>query len=319
MTRVLVVGLPRSGTTWVGRAIGHAPETRAVGEPDNEDNFAFAIKAKRLLGRFPYLEPGASAPAAYEQLWEYAFAGGSRPQGARGMTSKALHWAAKSHTSVHRSESWNVARRLALRASVGLATPGKPSRSKHVVVKSVFVPLALGWVCERWKPRLVVVTRSALNTVGSWRTLGWPRPLLGHPLLADRAGSEHKVFERLLGGRRIPSAPTPEDDLRRLTWELCALHLVILATQARCQDSLVVQHESLCLNPLEQFRALLAELGLEWGEEVGEYLRSSNQQGEGTYDTRRIAADEADRWARRLSESESDTIRGVVESFGISW
>jgi hypothetical protein len=319
VTRVLVVGLPRSGTTWIGRAIGHAPETRAVGEPDNEDNFAFAIKAKRRLGRFPYLEAGANAPPAYEQLWESAFAGGSGPRSPRGLASKALHWAAKSHTSVHTAENWNIARRLALRASVGLATPGKAAASKHVVVKSVFVPLALDWVCQRWHPRLVVVTRSALNTVGSWRMRGWPRPLVDHPLLDGKLGFEHEIFGRLVGGRQIPPAPAPEDSIRRLTWELCALHLVILTTQARYPDSLVVRHESLCLDPLDQFRDLFTELGLEWSDEVGAYLESSNQQGEGAYDTQRIAAEEPDRWAHRLSEPESEAIRRVVESFGISW
>ena len=149
--------------------------------------------------------------------------------------------------------------------------------------------------------------------------LGWPRPLLDHPLLAGNAGSEHEVFERLLGGRRVPPAPAPGNDIRRLTWELCALHQAIMTTQARYPDSLVVQHESLCLNPLDGFRGLLTELGLGWGEDVGEYLRSSNQQGEGTYDTRRVASEEPQRWAHRLSEDESDTVRGVVESFEISW
>jgi hypothetical protein len=51
MSRLLVAGVPRSGTSWVGQALACAEGARSVGEPDNEDNFPYAIQAKAGLGR----------------------------------------------------------------------------------------------------------------------------------------------------------------------------------------------------------------------------------------------------------------------------
>jgi hypothetical protein len=58
---VLVVGVPRSGTTWTARVLGAALGTRLVMEPDNEKISAPAILPKRRLGRFPVLASGQSA------------------------------------------------------------------------------------------------------------------------------------------------------------------------------------------------------------------------------------------------------------------
>lgn len=76
--RVLVAGIPRSGTTWVGRVLGQADGACYVHEPDNHLVRPEAWWAKRRLGAFPRLLPGQPAPD-YERLFRVAFAGGARP------------------------------------------------------------------------------------------------------------------------------------------------------------------------------------------------------------------------------------------------
>src|SRR5579862_5634574 len=83
---VLVVGLPRSGTTWTESVLGTAVGASTVSEPDNEKLSAPAISAKRGLGRFPVLTPGDHAPR-YERLWRWALQGAP--------SSTALRTAAK--------------------------------------------------------------------------------------------------------------------------------------------------------------------------------------------------------------------------------
>src|SRR3974390_1628017 len=72
---IVIVGLPRSGTTWTLRVLGTSPGAIKTLEPDHEEKFAAAIHAKRKLGRYPSLEPGQRA-AAYRSLWEWILAGG---------------------------------------------------------------------------------------------------------------------------------------------------------------------------------------------------------------------------------------------------
>ncbi|MBM3674640.1 MAG: hypothetical protein FJW88_06730, partial [Actinobacteria bacterium] len=74
MPRFLLVGVPRSGTSWTGTALGLTAGTRYVDEPDGfRDAFAFRVMMRR--GENPVLDPADPAPD-YEQLWSGAFAGG---------------------------------------------------------------------------------------------------------------------------------------------------------------------------------------------------------------------------------------------------
>ena len=76
MAKVLIVGLPRSGTSWVGNILGRAPRTAYVHEPDG-DHDPFAFRARRGSFIMPVLAPGDSAPDM-ERLWAGALAGGAR-------------------------------------------------------------------------------------------------------------------------------------------------------------------------------------------------------------------------------------------------
>jgi hypothetical protein len=317
MNRILVAGLPRSGTSWLEQTIRTAGNTATVGEPDNEDNFPFAIKAKRNVGRYPIVESDASAPVDYARLWDGAFSGGRQPLSAGGLASTLMHHVAKRHTSVYGAAQWSPWRRSLLAASARCSRPGARTRADTVVVKSVFVALALPWVCDRWQPRLVVMTRSSLNTIASWRRLDWARPFRGHPVLDGADVAE--VLGKLAGGRSLPPPPPVTDTLGRLTWELSALMAMLSDEAGRRPGAMMVSHEDLCLDPVAGFRSVFADLGLEWTERTDAYLAERNRPGAATYDITRVAADEPNRWRRTLSSADVDRIAAVTSSFGLNW
>src|SRR5438105_11122618 len=80
ITQILVVGAPRSGTTWTAHALSRATGATGVMEPDNTDADAYARIATRNLQRYPVLAPDADLPQ-YEVLWRLALAGGWPPLG----------------------------------------------------------------------------------------------------------------------------------------------------------------------------------------------------------------------------------------------
>lgn len=77
--RILLVGIPRSGTTWVGSALSAAPRTIFIDEPDDERRWPQAMYAKRHLSRYPMIAPGdrdmvgGYSIAEYIDLWEKSF------------------------------------------------------------------------------------------------------------------------------------------------------------------------------------------------------------------------------------------------------
>src|ERR1700722_13863380 len=77
---LLLVGAPRSGTTWTMRVLEAARSLAPLMEPDNESRSAPAIWGKRRAGRFPVLSPGDS-DAEYRWLWSWILDGA--PEGGR--------------------------------------------------------------------------------------------------------------------------------------------------------------------------------------------------------------------------------------------
>lgn len=79
VSKVLVVGIPRGGTTWIATALGWTESSLFVDEPDDERRFEIARDAKCNLGRYPIIAPGDERTVGgyditlYEQLWEKAW------------------------------------------------------------------------------------------------------------------------------------------------------------------------------------------------------------------------------------------------------
>src|SRR4051794_14190277 len=79
--RVLIAGLPRSGTTWIARMLASCEHTVLVSEPDNPNDDPFALRKRKLPGGYyTALDPTDEAPV-FERLWREAF---ERPGGAEG-------------------------------------------------------------------------------------------------------------------------------------------------------------------------------------------------------------------------------------------
>ena len=323
---VLVAGLPRSGTSWVGRALAAGEGIRYVSEPDNEDGFAYAIRAKRGLGYLPLIPPGGTPPNGYRRLWAAVLGDPPVPPRLRHRVSRRLHRAARGSSSVHDLAGWPLSRRALLGAAVALAAPGPVPAGQRVVVKSVYAPLALRWIADTWSPAVVVVVRNALNTVASWRQLGWGPPLVEHPVLGGP--DPDATLAALAGcapGRPMPPPPEPRDTVARLTWELSALLTVMLQVTAEDAVALLLQLADLCADPIGRFRALYQRLDLPWSATVERHLAGSDRPGSGAYTTTRVASEEPERWRHRLDPEDARTVRSVAdrfelaERFGVQW
>lgn len=290
--RVLVTGVARSGTSWVGQAFARAPRTAYVHEPDNRELDRYAGVAKRGLGVYgfyPVLAPGESAPA-YATLWDLAFRGGW-PDGV----------------------AWRGARRLAEAAPPALHIAGltrlarlaarRPPAREHVVVKSVHCPMSLEWVAAHTGAAVVVVRRPVPEMVASWVERGFvPYPLDTIP----------QARERWLEPLRLP-APPAEPLIARLAWTAAVLDAIVDSTAAAHPEWVRVDHPDLCTAPAPRFRELFERVGVPWGEAVERFLVESDQAGSG-YATQRVAAEERDKWRRRLSDADAAAVVEVVEA-----
>jgi hypothetical protein len=299
MTKVLVVGPARSGTTWVGQALGRSEGTRYVHEPDG-DHEPYALKAKVGHALQIELRPGDEA-RRYRKLWEAAFAGGKRSRSPQARLARRWFEAAlvRDRNNARRGE--HIPFRL--RTALALAAPPRADPSPNVVAKSVHAGLCAEWIESEFAVRVVVVERHPLNVLSSWKQYGHGgnRLLLGE--LADYAARRWDL--------RLPV----ETDSRfaRQVMSLGVLTGALHEAAARNPQWLVISHEALCVDPDARFRELVSALGLSYSDATATYLRDSNQAGEG-YITKRVTKSLPSKWQRELTE---DEIREASEVFDL--
>jgi hypothetical protein len=306
--RILVIGPPRSGTTWVEQVLGRAASARVVHEPDNETCNPFALRAKTSLGRFPVLGANDPAPVAYHDLWSRAFEGVGRAATARWLTAKALLRTADADLdAVFDQGRHGLSARLRLVSALASLPPAPlPERPDDppVLVKSVHASLAAEWIVRRWRPKVVVVLRNPLNVVASHVALGWGPSGLDYPFL-------HRGLARLPWVPPVQPASAP---LSRLAWQIGVFCTALETAVQRNPGWLVVSHEELCREPAGGFKNVCAALGLPWTEDAADFLAASDRPGKGL-ETRRVTAEQPTNWTRHLTGAQVEEVVGVLSTF----
>jgi hypothetical protein len=308
---LLVAGAPRTGTTWIAQVLSHAEGVAWINEPDNEWPNTYALKAKLTLGRFPALTEKDAAPRAYQELWRRSFAGLRQ-----GRYQQALAWKLdqkdRTMQGLWRAMCDHANPRLdpRLRLLAWLARPpATPLGAERVMVKSVHAPLALEWISARMRPRILVVLRHPFSVIASWLELGWG----GCAMETDP-----RVRERFAQRWGLPQLDAGASRLQRLAWEAGLFTCALREGADSHDDWLSVSHEDLCADPIVRFRSLLERVGYPWSPAVEDFLHESDRPGEG-WSGYRVAAEQPERWRRRLDVDQIREAWSVLSRFGAPW
>ena len=308
--RVLVVGVPRSGTTWVARVLAQAAGARYLEEPDNHFRFAYAYKAKTDLGRceYPLLRPGerGDETRSLATLWQRAFcaAPADRLSLVRRHTGDRLIQAA-GPSRVSAALATGARDPLALAAARRLAVPHSIAPADGaVVVKTVYGPLAAEWVADVCAlDSVLVVFRNPFNVVSSWLSLGWLDSAGREPVAALAPAARDELSARF--------GPPPHSRVGRAAWLVGVMSCVLDDTARRLGWQRVV-HEELCADPVAAFQEVATRLGLGWSQRGDDLLAADNRAGSG-YELTRVAVELPDAWRSRLGDEEVDEITRAVE------
>ena len=303
MHRVLVLGVPRSGTTWIGQALGRTRGAVYVPEPDGvTDPFAFRAQVRDGLTHYPVLRPDDRAPEL-ARLWDGAFAGGRRAGTVRDKLARRVyqHVGESDRVKVRSGAAMTFPMRVtALTAVPRVADPS----ARAVVVKSVNGALAADWISEGWKPRVLVVHRDLRNVIASWLSLGFGGTIPPVYATAVREAS-----------RRWDVALREYDDPMMRSIAFCVVMTLALYDGLREHSEwCALSHEEACADSASRLAAAASALRLEWTDEAERFVRASDRPGEG-YATTRVASDLPDQWKRRLTSEQVASITSVLHEF----
>jgi len=237
---LLVTGLPRSGTSWVGKMLEASGELVYVNEPLNPQHppgCSPGVLNHRVTRRFQYISDDEDGS------WRSAFA-----------DTMALRYNLRAELRHNRS-AYDLARTAKYATSFTLGR----LQGKRALLDDPFAVLSTRWLVQQMGAQAVVLVRDPVSFVGSWRALGWNihfHELLEQPaLVRDHLGPYVDQMRALIGS---------PDWLARvcLLWRMVT---EVVETSLRpLPDVQVVRYEDLVAAPLDSFRTLYQAAGLTW-------------------------------------------------------
>jgi hypothetical protein len=304
---ILIVGLPRSGTTWTMRALGSAEGTTTILEPDNEDKYPASIHAKRKVGRYPVLRAGDQAPG-YHKLWDWILEGAHEDRRSR-LARHLLGPGAVGRIHEGRSDPVTWLAATLARDPRSLRTAGDLAGGPRIVTKSIHAQLAVEWLAAEFDVDVLLLLRHPANVLASWMELNLKDSR--NSTLETRRDIRSRYLEPW--GVPLPGA----DPIERMSWRIGLLIAAIEEASAQHPEWHVRTHDQLCANPTGEFQQLYAELGLAWGKPTEEFLEGHNAPGSG-FAVKRIASELSDSWHSRLTDEQVATLRRVLHWFPIT-
>lgn len=279
---ILVTGMHRSGTTWVGKMLSASGEAVYIHEPLNPLHAPglFGYPVDRYYFRITEANEAEILPEFCRTLgFRYRLV----PQLRVTRSPKAVKNALGDM----------------LRFSVGRMLHRRP------LLKDPFAVFSIPWFVDRFDAEVVVVVRHPLATVSSLKRLGWE---------FDPA----EVLSRSPGDTLQPTGAYELVEQGALLWR--AIAETALENRASFPRVRIVRHEDLVENPIAGFADLYGELGLSFNQRARRRVERSTSQRNpreaAVADIHQIELDSRAsllNWTRRLTSEEVASIRELAQ------
>lgn len=287
---ILVTGMHRSGTTWVGKMLAADACTAYISEPLNVLHRPGVFRAK-IQYWYQYIckDNEKEYFPAFQDLMEFDY------------------------------HLWDEIR--SLRSRKDFLRMGRDflifynglMRGQRVLIKDPFAVFSTPWFAERLNCTVVITVRHPAAVASSLKRLTWSfdfRDLLNQPLL---------MRDHLEPYRDEMQSVQPQDVIGQaaLLWKL--IYRRARAAAEQNPNFIVVRHEDLSHNPLPGYRKLYSFLGLEFTPRVEKIvLNSSSSENPSelsrkkTYDVKLDSRASIGKWKKRLSAAETARIREIT-------
>jgi len=320
MKRILVCGLPRSGSTWISKVLSFNSFVKYLHEPDNERQNLLSFVYKSNLPRFPHLIASDNSPK-YKTLFQKAYEGYyMQPYGKIsniirdlfGLTVDELEQRIKENNELEAHEQTAGIREYLINITIQIASYSKKIlsfQSKNydvILLKSVHCQLALEFLMTHIAiDKVLVIFRHPASIVASHLRMDnndiW-RPFLSQNRLLHETLADFESDIQKLG--------TP---LEKAGAKIGAVYYV-LENQKEKLGFDVTMYESLCRDKISGFKQLYQQLDLQWNKQVEDYIRELDTSGEG-YSVKRIAERQINKWQEELSKEQIKAIKRGYQIF----
>lgn len=285
---ILVTGIHRSGTTWVGKMLAIDPAIAYISEPLNVLHRRGVLRVP-ISHWYPYIcdDNQFEFLDSLEDLLAYKYNTWLEIKSLRSLKD-----------FLRMLRDWRTFR------------TGKREHQKPLL-KDPFAVFSAEWFARNFKSRVVIIVRHPAAVVSSFLRLNWDfnfSDLLGQPLLMrDWLEPYRKDMEEISGDSA--------DILVQgsLLWRM--VYRVVAALRERHPEFIILRHEDLSMDPINGYKGLYTTLGLRYSESVREEInKSSSGENPSELPVKAIHSVRVDsqanikNWQRRLSSLEIERI-----------
>lgn len=309
---ILIVGTPRSGTTWTANILAQSPETIYIHEPDNERTSFLGYLCKLKCHRMPYLNENHSNPEYYnlfDQAFNkvfpsannlinriaFKFSGLNIPKVEKQIKSKIndITNLGEVNQQFFFKHSYRIFKNL-------LYPDFTIFKNKRRIIKSVHSGLALQFLKKHFDFQLVIMFRHPANVIASYVRMKSPD---GSRELYHQPDLKNDYLHPFVNHIKDINNP-----LALMGLQMAIFYYYWENTVLKDNDTLVLEHEDLCVQSEEKFKKIFDSLNLEWNDKVSSYIEKHNKEGEG-YKINRVAKNELDKWKKKFTSTQIKEIQ----------
>ena len=303
---IILLGMPRSGTTWVGKIFDSHPLTFYCHEPDTSERLGL-----------PLFPANGEWHAHFPEITTFARRL-NRPLPMRVVGKLPLfskHYRSALGNPLYRAAIWLS--KLTERAGVKVTLPGVPSDANAIRVWKSIESLGRAGLIANALPdaQVVLLIRHPCAYIASVL-----RGEQAHKFTGNDAQSEdYGVLELLLQTELAHSRQLTRSQLEaasaeeRLAWRWLLVNEKAVAETRHLANCQVLVYESLCAAPDDVGRQLLESCGLPWDPQCAAFLGNSTSQADDSYyAVFKDPLKAANRWRDELDAEVVARVRAVV-------
>nr|WP_252393837.1 sulfotransferase [Candidatus Rhodoblastus alkanivorans] len=294
---LLLIGVPRSGSTWLAEILARATGRLLAMEPDDAYRWPEALHAKRGLGDYPNAST-ARASAEFRELWRLALKEPRRFSIERNDPQK----------SALGSQSLSVTRGIV--GDHRVDTPGSTEIGSEqrlclpddeLVVKTVNASLCADVIAGWLGAEVIMLSRDLRKVISSWTLMAGFEP--------EDLHLDPWVRQNVLSGMSIPQCRTRLEKIA-LTVAVLDKSLKLTTRRNGCR---AITYEELVENPHQKVVDLLTSLALNCDDSVHESIDTRQAPGSG-FETKRSSA-QLREWETRLTDDQWAEVDAVLKLF----
>ncbi len=287
---ILVTGMPRSGTTWVGRMISQVPTIRYVHEPFN------------ITGR------PCQCGVRFDYWFQYI--------SSENESDYYKHFNHIIYPKLDRIALLNLIAEVKQTKRVRpLIKFGQSFSRKRTLLKDPLALFSAEWLANTFNMDVVVVIRHPAAIVSSYKSLNWGHSFshfMEQPLLIEKhlAKFSNEIMDFAQNEYHII-------DQVALLWKL--INYVILKLQDEKPDWIFVRHMDLSHDPIGGFQEIYDQLQLPFSDREKRIIQD-HSVSKGTeistkdpYSVTRNSQQTINKWKDKLTLEEVDRVRERVE------